>query len=328
MPGTTSLTSAWAATRSTSTSRAKASGSISANGRRSRSPTLCTRMSTGPADGIAWRIAVRSAMSKTTGAAENPAARSASSRGASRSTGAAVQQHAGAGLRQGLARSPIPARVPIRSPARCGRRAGTDREKSTRGGPRLERFEMHAGDRWVLRQGTMIAGQRNPSCYCSGREQRRVRMLQLPKVIGHRGAAAYAPENTLDSFPRGEAPRRRLGRDRRQAHRRRRARPDARRVAQAYDGCRPAGRRDAARRAAGGGADLRGGDRLLRPSWGWAATSRSSPARPRGGDRAGGGRDVAPVLAGQPADAAAVELQGRVAGGRPSGGAGTRRGRC
>ena len=89
-------------------------------------------------------------------------------------------------------------------------------------------------------------------------------MLQLPKVIGHRGAAAYAPENTLASF--------------REARRRGAAWVEID-VKLTADGVpvlmhddslkRTTGvdrlvARDAARRAAGGGADLRGGDRLLR----------------------------------------------------------------
>ena len=56
-------------------------------------------------------------------------------------------------------------------------------------------------------------------------------MLQLPKVIGHRGAMAYAPENTLASFREARRRGATLGRDRRQADGRWRADRDARRLA-------------------------------------------------------------------------------------------------
>ncbi len=138
------------------------------------------------------------------------------------------------------------------------------------------------------------------------------------KSVGHRGAMAYAPENTLESFSRGAPPWRDRGRDRRQADVRRRADRDARRFAEADHGCRPAGGRNAGGRAAGVGADLRAGHRLLPASWGWAATSRSSPAKAaRRKPRALPSPPSRRPLAGQPARAAARELQGRLAGGSP-----------
>src|SRR3984893_11228569 len=129
MPGTTSRIRAWAAVRSTSSRRAKASGSISAKGLRSRSPTLCTRMSTGPARVTSTCVAARAATSQKTAAPAIRAVRPSS-----------------------LKRS---GKVDIR---------------------------------WDIR----LLRQPELALYWQ--------MLQLPKVIGHRGAAAYAPENTLASF--------------------------------------------------------------------------------------------------------------------------------
>ena len=107
-------------------------------------------------------------------------------------------------------------------------------------------------------------------------------MLQLPKVIGHRGAAAYSPENTLESF--------------REA-RRRGATWVETDIKLTADGVpivmhddllkRTTGvdrlvAQDAARRAAGGRADLRGGDRLLRRGGARLQCRDQALSRPRG----------------------------------------------
>src|SRR6185369_9836423 len=102
-------------------------------------------------------------------------------------------------------------------------------------------------------------------------------MLQLPQVIGHRGAMAYAPENTLASF--------------REARRRgaRWVEIDVKLTADRV----PILMHDAARRAARRVADLRAGDRLL-PGAGIGLQRRDQAVRgARGRDRARHGRDAA-----------------------------------
>ena len=126
-------------------------------------------------------------------------------------------------------------------------------------------------------------------------------------------------------LPRGPASRRHLGRDRRQADGRWRADRDARRVARSgrrgsigwwprrrapscRRTCRPSRRRSPAS-----------------PSWAWAAMSRSSPARAaRPRPRASTVETLRRCWPAASAGAAAVELQGRLAGRGPRGGAGIR----
>src|SRR5882672_6568700 len=173
MPGTTRLTKAWAAVRSTSIRRAKASGSMSAKARRSRSPTLWIRMSIGPAGGTSARIAARSAMSKPSASAAWPAALSSSSRGSSRSRERPCSSTRAPASASALAISqPSPRPEPV---TRAVRPSSLNRSG---------KVDMGWGIR-LLRQPELALYWR---------------MLQLPKVIGHRGAAAHAPENTLESF--------------------------------------------------------------------------------------------------------------------------------
>src|SRR5471030_1439289 len=173
IPGTSSFTSAWAARRSTSIRRTKASWSISWNGRRSRSPTLWIRISMSGAPVIAAAIAARSTTSKASASAANPAAVSSTSRGSSRARSRPCSRTLAPASARPLAISqPRPRAEPVISAVRPLSRNSSG--KVDMGG--------------VIR----LLRQSELALYW--------RMLQLPKVIGHRGAAAYAPENTLDSF--------------------------------------------------------------------------------------------------------------------------------
>ena len=151
------------------------------------------------------------------------------------------------------------------------------------------------------------------------------RMLQLPKVIGHRGAAAYAPENTLASF--------------REARRRGATwvEIDIKLTAdgvpivmhddslEAHHGHRPAGGRDAARRAADASVPTFEEAIACFGELGLGCNVEIKPCQGREAETgARGGRDAAALLAGPSAAAVAVELQGRLARRRPRGRAGVR----
>ena len=162
--------------------------------------------------------------------------------------------------------------------------------------------------------------------------------LAIPRVIGHRGAAAAAPENTLAESLRkakelgaewvefdvelAEAGKRRSWcwprRGHRANHQRaRRGRPDdVQGVAETR--CRRLVRSGIPWRA---GADPGGGlGALRRPR---SRDQRRDQALPgaRGGNRPGHGPGAAPALAGRPADAADLELRARLPRGRPRPGA-------
>ena len=198
------------------------------------------------------RIAARSAMSKTSASAARPAARSSPSRGASRSARAAVQQHPGAGLGQALGH------LPAQAAARAGDQGGAAIEPEVVGKGRHGAGHSSIA---AARVSVVLANAATAESHRSSRGRR----LCAGKHAG--------------LVPRGPAARRHLGRDRRQADRRRRAHRDARRLAEADHGHRPAGGRDAARRAAAPRCRPSRRRSPASASWGWAATSRSSPAR-------------------------------------------------
>ena len=149
-------------------------------------------------------------------------------------------------------------------------------------------------------------------------------MLQLPKVIGHRGAMAYAPENTLASF--------------REARRRGATWVEID-VKLTADGVPIVMHDDSLKRTMGVDRLVAETPRAELPTevptfeeaiacfgeLGLGCNVEIKPCRgPRGRDRARRGRDPAPLLAGPSAGAAAVELQGRLARRRPRGRAGVR----
>src|SRR5471030_3320399 len=173
MPGTSSFTSACAATRSTSIRRAKASWSMSWNERRSRSPTLWIRISIAGARAISAAMAARSTMSKASASAANPAAVSSATRGSNRVRSRPCSKTLAPASASPLAISqPSPRAEPVIRAVR----------------PLSRNWSGNVDMGGVIR----LLRQSELALYW--------RMLQLPKVIGHRGAAAYAPENTLDSF--------------------------------------------------------------------------------------------------------------------------------
>ena len=149
-------------------------------------------------------------------------------------------------------------------------------------------------------------------------------MLQLPKVIGHRGAAAYSPENTLESF--------------REA-RRRGATWVETDIKLTADGVPIVMHDDSLKRTTGVDRLVAKTPRAELPpgvptfeeaiacfgeeGLGCNVEIKPCPG-PRGRDRARRGRDAAPLLAGPSAGSPVVELQGRVPGGGPRRGAGIR----
>ena len=151
-------------------------------------------------------------------------------------------------------------------------------------------------------------------------------MLQLPKVIGHRGAAAYAPENTLASF--------------REA-RRRGATWVETDVKLTADGVPIVMHDNSLKRTTGIDRLVAETPRAELPAevptfeeaiacfgeLGLGCNVEIKPCEGREAETARvSGRDAAPLLAGPSAGAVAVELQGRLARGRPRGRAGIRAG--